>query len=349
MFTSIIWNIRGINKPTARAYLPSLIKRYQPSILVILEHKSNPSKLKQLADKLGFMAFVENSMINKHIWIMWHPSIVSLTNFIPHEQSIHCCITDISSNKSCMGSFVYGRWSRHARQRLWSFLLDQTPSHFPWIIAGDFNVVASRQDKKGGDQLQHDGSIRDFNEFMISAGVSDCGFKGNPFTWSNNQQGVRRVWVRLDRALVNGSFMAQFPGVSVTHLDRSISDHAPLLLQLDPIQKPTYKFTYLRMWKSHATFQGTVARIWADKISCNPIQNFLQKLKKTASSLTAWNRAIFGNVDRDIRQTESYITTLETTLQDGWTETTAEELVRNVTNQIGAQLHSMNKGIFSSE
>ncbi|KAL9667981.1 hypothetical protein QQ045_002351 [Rhodiola kirilowii] len=50
-----------------------------------------------------------------------------------------------------------------------------------------------------------------FNEFQLQAGLSDGGFSGSPYTWSNNQSGVNRIWERLDRTLLNGLAMSEFP------------------------------------------------------------------------------------------------------------------------------------------
>uniref|UniRef100_A0A7N0TMZ5 Uncharacterized protein n=1 Tax=Kalanchoe fedtschenkoi TaxID=63787 RepID=A0A7N0TMZ5_KALFE len=63
----------------------------------------------------------------------------------------------------------------------------------PWLIAGDFHVVVSGEDKKGGNR-GCDGNLRDFNDVVVQAAVSNAGFRGNSFTWSNNQHGDRRVF-----------------------------------------------------------------------------------------------------------------------------------------------------------
>uniref|UniRef100_A0A7N0TUS8 Endonuclease/exonuclease/phosphatase domain-containing protein n=1 Tax=Kalanchoe fedtschenkoi TaxID=63787 RepID=A0A7N0TUS8_KALFE len=137
--------------------------------------------------------------VNHYSWILWHPQC-----------------------------------NKHARRRLWEFLLSNAQgSSNPWIIVGDFNIVAAREEKIRGDQSRNDGGIREFNEFMITAGVFDLGFQGSPHTWTNNQEGACRVWVRLERVLLNGACLATFPGLRVTHLNRGTSDHIPLLIQLE--------------------------------------------------------------------------------------------------------------------
>uniref|UniRef100_A0A7N0VG35 Uncharacterized protein n=1 Tax=Kalanchoe fedtschenkoi TaxID=63787 RepID=A0A7N0VG35_KALFE len=77
----------------------------------------------------------------------------------------------------------------HSKVRLgmlWEELISKAlSSSEAWIIAEDFNTIATWEEKKGGD-MSNDGSLRDFNEFMVRAGVSDVGYSGSPFTWTNN-------------------------------------------------------------------------------------------------------------------------------------------------------------------
>ncbi|XP_058080693.1 uncharacterized protein LOC131228861 [Magnolia sinica] len=57
----------------------------------------------------------------------------------------------------------------------------------PWTICGDLNVVS--------DATEHRfdvASSREFVEAINRVGLQDAGFRGNGFTWSNNQTGVSR-------------------------------------------------------------------------------------------------------------------------------------------------------------
>lgn len=67
--------------------------------------------------------------------------------------------------------------------------------------------------------------MNDFNDFILQAGLIDCGFIGSIFTWSNNT-----VWCRLNKALVNAKWQDIVPSTEVLHLAIDDSDHAPLLV-----------------------------------------------------------------------------------------------------------------------
>ncbi|XP_027157161.1 uncharacterized protein LOC113758554 [Coffea eugenioides] len=83
------------------------------------------------------------------------------------------------------------------------------------------------------------------------AGVSDVGFSGSRYTWCNNRGGQACIWNRLDRLLCNPKVALLGMSMSVQHLGREPSDHAPLLVsastRLDNKPKP---FCFLNVWTS---------------------------------------------------------------------------------------------------
>lgn len=69
-----------------------------------------------------------------------------------------------------------------------------------------------------------------FLTMMDQMGFIDLGFRGDPFIWSNNQQGQNNILERLDRAIATSQWRTTNPHAVVTHLPRIVSDHAPILL-----------------------------------------------------------------------------------------------------------------------
>lgn len=55
-----------------------------------------------------------------------------------------------------------------------------------------------------------------------------CGYQ---FTWARGAESDNHIEVRLDRALVNPSFLNVFMNAKLTNLEVSTSDHCPLLLE----------------------------------------------------------------------------------------------------------------------
>uniref|UniRef100_A0A7N0ZYT5 Endonuclease/exonuclease/phosphatase domain-containing protein n=1 Tax=Kalanchoe fedtschenkoi TaxID=63787 RepID=A0A7N0ZYT5_KALFE len=146
MISAIIWNIKGSNKPSAKAYLHYLINKFRPEIFVLQEHNSKPFRLEQLAKKLGFSGkygFIDD---NKYIWLFLDNNSIKLLDFSAHEQVVHCQGKEHISGRKFFVSFVYMLWFRHTRQRLWEKLLSKAlHNDEAWIIAGDFNIIGRRR------------------------------------------------------------------------------------------------------------------------------------------------------------------------------------------------------------
>lgn len=73
----------------------------------------------------------------------------------------------------------------------------------------------------------------------------DLNFSGPAFTWCNNQLGLARRWARLDRGLVNSSWLDKFSSYSLKHLPRLFSDHAPFYLMFLLILATLIRFSGL--------------------------------------------------------------------------------------------------------
>ena len=56
-------------------------------------------------------------------------------------------------------SFVHAKCTEQERALLWSTLLDDNPTNDPWLLAGDFNVIISKEEKRGGQPVRVDDEI----------------------------------------------------------------------------------------------------------------------------------------------------------------------------------------------
>lgn len=138
---------------------------------------------------------------------------------------------------------VYAKCNREDRLALWSDLRDASDTNLPWIVRGDFNVIMSADEKKGGTTVDLR-AMQDFRICTMNSGLSEIEFEGDKFTWCNNQGGRRRIWERLDRIFGNGEAFSQLPALKCHHLSRIASDHPPLLLRLaeQVTHKPRFIF-----------------------------------------------------------------------------------------------------------
>lgn len=71
----------------------------------------------------------------------------------------------------------------------------------PWVIGEDFNVVLTSQYRLYGNAISAT-EIYDFSECIASAELTKLPWRGEFYTWSNNQT-TSRIYSRLDRLFGN--------------------------------------------------------------------------------------------------------------------------------------------------
>ncbi|KAL0442005.1 UNVERIFIED_CONTAM: putative ribonuclease H protein [Sesamum radiatum] len=76
--------------------------------------------------------------------------------------------------------------SQESRRALWEELKRLSLDKVPWIVGGDFNTMQHTRENRGGT-ISSLGSIEDYNAMVLDSGLTDAGFEGEPFTWSNKR------------------------------------------------------------------------------------------------------------------------------------------------------------------
>ncbi|KAI9105142.1 hypothetical protein K1719_022671 [Acacia pycnantha] len=161
---------------------------------------------------------------------------------------------------------VYSIPSVAQKQLLWNALEGFASSiAIPWVILGDFNDIAAALEKT-------------------------VYLEGADF-------GGRRIFERLDRALVNDSFLSSSMNCVLKVLPRTkYSDHNPIFLSWDAgaSQNRTRDrpFRFEAMWLKHYHYKDFLEREW---VSGGDINKSLDKLR---DSLGTWNKNVFGLIER---------------------------------------------------
>lgn len=134
-----------------------------------------------------------------------------------------------------------------------------SPCPTPWGVIGDFNAILHATKKKSRRPANAT-AMRDFQLMVVSTGLIDIGFKGNNFTWANNRKGASYVTARLDRLLVNQSWIDSFRDPVLDHLPRQASDHNPFLLS----HRPSISSHLLSLRKCGLPAQ--LSKIWSKNV-----------------------------------------------------------------------------------
>lgn len=215
-------------------------------------------------------------------------------------------------------SAVYASPNSNHRTQLWHALKSMATSHItaadPWLLVGDFNSLLLPQDKQGGRWDPRSGGNRHFQNFMDEVNLTDLGFVGPPFTWSNNRSPPNRILERLDRGLGNLSWERHYGDYTMHHLPRMGSDHCLLLLQNSSrTHRNNPQFRFENMWLLQPGFHMVVENSLLQVSPNSP--SFSSKLNRVTVAIQRWRKSIFGSVFADLLRLKRRITGIQNSRQ----------------------------------
>ena len=116
---------------------------------------------------------------------------------------------------------------------------------------------------------------------MESCRFISLSFSGNKFTWFTIEGGG--IKVRLDRALGTQEWIDMFPRFSVHHLQKSTSDHIPLLINWSghKIVRGRKQFRYEKFWNMQEGCTEVVRNGWECVVNGSPMYQVTEKIKRT--------------------------------------------------------------------
>jgi exonuclease III len=146
------------------------------------------------------------------------------------------------------------------------------------IIVGDLNVTLSLGEKKGGSIVRD--PFREWVEdIILDWDLEDIKPPRGKYTWSNKRIGPGHIAARLDRFLVQSSFLLLGLNVVSKILPFNASDHKPIFLEftkdssLGPIP-----FRFSPSWIHHEDFHDLVNRVWQIPVTGSPFFVWEEKL-----------------------------------------------------------------------
>ncbi|KAK9733280.1 hypothetical protein RND81_04G056900 [Saponaria officinalis] len=158
------------------------------------------------------------------------------------------------------------------------------------MVIGDFNVIRDVSERISS-VLPNLDDILAFNSCLFQCGLMDLPSSGCEYTWTNKQDGADRVWSKLDRAMVNGSWQASFSSTSVLFLPTGVSDHSPTLVSiLADIFRPR-RFSFLNCWISMPDYHDLIQDSWAIPVIGSAIYKLLARPKNVRTALCAFHKS----------------------------------------------------------
>uniref|UniRef100_A0A2N9FQS3 Reverse transcriptase domain-containing protein n=1 Tax=Fagus sylvatica TaxID=28930 RepID=A0A2N9FQS3_FAGSY len=258
--------------------------------------------MKLLASSIGFSKQKIVGACGKAsgVCFMWSFSLsVKLLEFDSHTIAI------FAQDDFCAWSLIgfYGPPYQAKRCKAWGNLHALLQSLVgPWMCFGDFNIIVEDSEKEGGS-LGSSSTPNFLRELLFDLAAIDLGFSSNKYTWWNKRWGLGAIRERLDRAIANVSWRLAFPKAAVTHLGAINSDHAPLLIDTNPIDEYCPRpFRFEAMWTKDHQCGNVIKEAWSTRfVGSHPLV-FYCKQAKTISALKKWNRDSFGHCQTRIKE-----------------------------------------------
>ncbi|RVW97689.1 Transposon TX1 uncharacterized 149 kDa protein [Vitis vinifera] len=228
------------------------------------------------------------------ILICWDKRTLEIMDWEEGQFSLSCRFKNVDNGMVWVFTGVYGPFTKEEREWLWEEIgAIRGLWEDPWCVGGDFNITLFQRERSRQGRISS--AMRRFAQVADELGLRDIPMQGGVFTWSggpNNQS-----WARLDRFLVNTSWLDQFSSVLQSRLPRPLSDHFPVSLEGGGLRRGPSPFRFENMWLKVEGFQDMIRRWWWEiEVRGNASYRLATKLKEIKQKLKVWNKEVFGNL-----------------------------------------------------
>ena len=296
----VMWNARGISRPSFKPNARHLIQAHSPDLMILVETQVARHFTALITHDLGFDSshLVEPTGRAGGILLLWKSDRITIHILGESNQGVYALVEVKSLNNSFIITAVYASPKIAMRKILWNELCSFAEGlDYPWCVIGDFNEVTCQAEKFGGREINRS-RVNLFVQTMNDCSLIDLGYHGSKFTWTNKRRS-NPILERLDRGWANEAWITQYPNANVWHLPRITSDHCPIHVRLNNPTKilGPKPFRFEPMWMSDPSFQQTILDPWSRGEG-----DVVSKLEKVREVLVEWNVNVFGNVYKKKRR-----------------------------------------------
>ncbi|XP_074266842.1 uncharacterized protein LOC141590131 [Silene latifolia] len=175
------------------------------------------------------------------IWLIWQPHQYVVDVRCITDQLIHSKVFDKLRNISYYFTMVYGLNKDKERESLWDSLIHISRGiDTAWMVGGDFNSLLHLNKRIGGAEVTWS-DITPMRQMVDQCELMELKSTGSFFIWNNKQEVGTKVYSKLDRVLVNGEWLDDFPECLSHFLPEGLFDHCPCLIKFQTRGTPMFR------------------------------------------------------------------------------------------------------------
>ncbi|XP_071687253.1 uncharacterized protein [Rutidosis leptorrhynchoides] len=209
-----------------------LIRKIKPSFIALQEtklHRVNEFWVRGIWGS-NYCQILQKEMVGKSggQLIIWDSTLFIATDSYICDHFIGVRGKWASNGAPCIFINVYGPHNDPDKIRMWDSLSAFIKKYEDeaCVVCGDFNEVRNQDERLNCDF--NASRARKFNDFITGNNLIDLPMGGRKFTRVSDD-GLK--FSKLDRFLINDHFNLMWSILSVIALERSLSDHCPIILK----------------------------------------------------------------------------------------------------------------------
>ncbi|XP_020970175.1 uncharacterized protein LOC110268393 [Arachis ipaensis] len=281
----ISWNYHGVAAPATVSELHSIL---------YFEH----------------VFHIEPRGLSGGLCLLWN-EIYNINIYFWSDNHIKARIDD-RKGKIWECNFIYGNPCFGRRKEQWrAITVNNNNKGEPQLFIGDFNDILS-QEEKIGLHPKPQSQVREFRKFVDMNYLMDLDIKGGRFTWFGNPRNGFITRERIDRALVNWEWRVLYQQASLKALPAISSDHCPLVLDINQVQKIDKSFKFEAFWTDHEECEDIVRKGWEkEDVQGCAWKGITTRMENCKEELRKWSRRTIKRADKEIHKLKEELKKLQ--------------------------------------
>ncbi len=232
-------------------------------VVFLMETRLEARNIEWLRIKLGMKGAlaVDRVGFGGGLAMLWSSDItVSVRSYSPRYID-----AEIISKERVHWRFTgfYGNPEHNRRMESWDLM--RAECSLPWLVCGDFNEIVDNGEKLGF-QSRAQRLIANFREALTDCELSNLGFQGPKFTWSNLQSNENVIFARLDKGVSTWEWLRLFPATRVRIIPFAPSNQHAIMVDcnVEAVQpsRKKHKFRFEAMWVKREGCEEVIKKAW---------------------------------------------------------------------------------------